>query len=157
MKRVSFLLMSLLISTKALAVSSSIDFAGTAAAFCSFSGVNNGVLAVNHSNTAQIGTSFSGGSAATFSISYMGTPTLSIEEVQGFATKPNGVSSSDFNYSSSVGSGSSVSFTSNNGYMTATYSGGNADQLSVGLLATKANGQSVPLGSYVATSAITCQ
>ena len=141
----------------ALAVQSSIDFAGNASAFCSFSGVNNGVLAVNPSNTSQIGTGVSGGSPASFTIQYLGTPTVTVEEVQGFATKPNGVNSSDFNYSTSVNSGSSVSYTANNGVLSGTYSGGSADQLSVGMLATVANGQPVPLGSYVATSVITCQ
>lgn len=156
-KSVSFLLILCGISSSAFAASSSIDFAGTASAFCSFSGINNGSLSVNPSNTAQIGTSVTGGTPATFSIQYLGTPTLSVQEVQGFATKPSGVNDNDFGYTTSVTSSSSVSFTANQGFITGTYNGGNADQLTVNMLASKLNAQSVPLGGYVATSTLTCQ
>ena len=157
MKRVSFLLMSLLISTNVLATTTNLTFAGTAAAFCSFSGVNAGSMVVNPSNTAQIGTSVSGGTPGSFTIQYLGTPTVSIEESHAFTTKPNGVSDSDFSFTYAVASGSSVSYTSNQGYMTATYSGGSADQLTVQVLATKQNAQSVPLGNYAISSTVTCQ
>lgn len=157
-KSVSFLLILLGISSNfVLAASSSIEFAGTAAAFCSFSGVNNGSMVVDPSNTARIGTTYSGGSPATFSIQYLGTPTLSIEEVQSLSVKPNGTNNSDFLFSTSASSGSSQTFTANQGYLTTTYSGGSADQLTVQLTVTKANGQSVPLGNYSAVSQVTCQ
>lgn len=145
------------VSANAFAATNNLQFSGTAAATCSFAGVNPGTLAVNMAQTAQIGTSVSGGTPGTFSIQYLGTPTVTIEEVQGFIAKPNGVSDSDFNYTTSVASGSSVSYTANNGVLSGTYSGGNADQLTVNVLATKSNGQSVPLGNYSANSVITCQ
>lgn len=156
-KSVSFLLILCGISSSVFATSSSVTFSGTAAAFCSFSGVNNGSMVVDPSNTARIGTTYSGGSPASFSIQYLGTPTLSIEEVQSLSVKPNGTSNSDFLFSTSASSGSSQSFSSNQGYLTTTYSGGSADQLTVQLTVTKANGQSVPLGNYSAVSQVTCQ
>lgn len=157
-KYVSFLLIFLGISSNfALAATGSIEFAGSASAFCSFSNINNGALVIDTSNPTKISTTASGGTPATFNISYLGTPTVSIEEVASFIIKPNGVNSSDFVYSTTVASGSSATYQSSGGFLTSTYSSGTADQLSVNLVATRANSSSVPLGAYVAGSVITCQ
>lgn len=144
-------------TSPAYAATSSLEFTGTAAAFCSFSNITNGALAINTADPKRIGSNYTGGSAATFNISYLGTPTVSVEEVTGFILKPQGVSSSDFSYETTVSSGSSATYTSNGGFLTSTYSSGTADQLSVNMTATKSNGQSVPLGTYSAGIVITCQ
>lgn len=156
-KSVSFLLISLCISSKLFAATGTMNFTGTVSTVCSFSNLNNGTLAVDPAQPNILSTNVAGGTAGSVTLNYIGTPTMSVEEVQGFATKPSGVNNGDFTYSTNVISNNGISYNANQGYLTATYSTGTSDTLQVGLVASKSAGSSVATGSYTASSILTCQ
>lgn len=155
-RTVNFLLILLCISTNALAASGSLSYSGTVGTTCSFSNIVNGTLGVSPSSPTVLWTN-GPGTPASLDITYLGTPTMSVEDVSSFTTKPNGVSDSDFSYSMAVGSNQGASYSLSNGYYTHTYSTGNSDNLTVNFAASKSNGGNVPLGNYATTSIITCQ
>ena len=156
MKRLGTILL-LVASTNLLADTGNISFSGTVSTTCTFSNLVPGTLAVDPSAPSLIGTNVSGGNNATLTITYLGTPTMSVAEVQSFSTKPNGVANGDFNYTTNVSSSQGKAYTASNGNLTAAYASGSSDNLSIIVNATKANGGNVPLGNYATSSVITCQ
>ena len=157
MKYVKSLLILLSISTNAIADTGNITFSGNVSTVCTFSNLLPGTLAVDPSSPSVLGTNVTGGSNATLTITYLGTPTMSVEEVQGFTTKPNGVANGDFSYTTNVSSSQGKSYTASGGNLTAGYTTGSSDNLSIVVNATTANGGNVPLGNYATSSVITCQ
>lgn len=156
MKRFGLILL-LAIVTNALADTGNISFSGNVSTVCTFSNLLPGTLAVDPTSPTVLGTNVAGGSNATLTLTYLGTPTMSVEEVQGFTTKPNGVANGDFNYTTNVSSAQGKTYTASGGNLSATYSSGSSDNLSVTVNATTASGGNVPLGSYATSSVITCQ
>lgn len=156
MKSVKTLLILCAISTNAIAATGSISYSGTVSTSCSFSNIVAGTLGVSPSSPTVLWTN-GPGTPASVDITYLGTPTMSVEDVSTLTTKPNGVSDSDFTYSMAVGSNQGASYSLSNGYYTHTYSTGNSDNLTINFAAAKTNGQNVPLGNYATTAIITCQ
>ena len=153
---VTFLLMSLQISSCAYAATGSISYSGTVSTTCSFSNIVAGTLGVSPSTPSVLWTN-GPGTPASVDITYLGTPTMSVEDIASFTTKPNGVSDSDFTYSMAVGSNQGASYQLSGGYYSHTYSTGNSDNLTINFAAAKSNGGNVPLGNYATTAIITCQ
>ena len=157
MKSVKTLLILLWISAGALADTGNISFSGNVSTVCTFSNLVPGTLAVDPSSPTILGTNVTGGTNATLTLTYLGTPTMSVAEIQGFTTKPNGVANGDFSYTTNVSSSQGKTYTASNGTLSTTYSSGSSDNISIVVNATKANGANVPLGNYATSSVITCQ
>ena len=145
-----------IVSLNAFSATSTLQFNGTVATTCAFSSQVNGALGVDASAPALLSTTAATGTAGQVTLTYFGTPTMSVEEVQGFTTKPSGVNNGDFTYTTHVTSSAGKTYTSSGGFLTYNYASGSTDTLNIDLQATKSSGN-VPLGSYSAASALTCQ
>lgn len=154
--KISALTLSLMMSSCAYAASGTLTYSGTVSTTCAFSNITNATLGVAP-QTANILWTNSPGTPAGLTIDYVGTPTMSVEAVSGFTTKPNGVADGDFTYTTSVTSSNGATYSLNSGYYTHSYTTGNQDNLTVNLGAAVSNGDNVPLGSYATSSIITCQ
>lgn len=140
----------------AYADTGSLSFSGSVSTTCAFSNITPGTLAVDPTSPTIIGTNVAGGSNAGVTLTYLGNPTMSVEEIGVFTTKPNGVSNGDFTYTTNVSSQQGASYTSSGGYKTHTYTTGSSDNLSVIFNASKSSGN-VTLGNYATSAVITCQ
>ena len=156
MRRIGTILL-LAASTNLLADTGNISFSGNVSTVCTFSNLVPGTLAVDPASPTILGTNVTGGTNATLTLTYLGTPTMSVAEIQGFTTKPNGVANGDFSYTTNVSSSQGKTYTASGGNLSTTYSSGSSDNLSIVVNATKANGANVPLGNYATSSVITCQ
>lgn len=142
-------------SNLALAASGTINYSGTVSTVCSFGSQTNGALAVDPSQPNVIASNATGGAPASVSITYFGTPTVTIQEIGTFDTKPNGVGNGDFVYSTAVSSTAGATYTSSGGYKSTTYTSGSSDNLTIHFTAVKSG--NITLGNYAASGTITCQ
>lgn len=132
---------------------SNLQFQGTVATGCSLSVTQNGVLTLNPSNPSSLSTGNSGGSAGTVSVSFVGTPTVSVTFPTSFTSAPSLTFTPNFvGYLTSSLAG--VIPVSNN-VGSYTYTSGSSDTLNVTLSVT-AGAASFPLGNYNATAVVSC-
>lgn len=156
MKKLAYLFLLAFVSNFAFADAGVLQFNGSVSTTCAFSSTTDGVLTATPSNPQVLSTNNTGGTKAGINLSYVGTPTLSIQNITGFSSLPNGVSNNDFSFSMTPTSGRSQVFTLSNGYYTTDYTTGYADIIEIAFAASYV-GSAVPTGSYGASSTITCQ
>lgn len=153
MKKFALLLLA---AGNAFAASGTVSYNGAISTTCSFSSQVNGSLGVDPSQPNILASNVGNATPATVGLTYFGTPTVSIEEISTFSTKPNGVANGDFTYTTSVASVAGKTYSSSSGYKTATYNSGSSDTLTINLTASKSSG-TIAQGNYAASGTITCQ
>lgn len=150
----SLLILLCLVTASAAADQTSVQITGNVATTCSFTGVNNGNMAINPSNAKDLGTGNAGGTPATVNLSYIGTPMVSVNEISSFTTKPSDAPSS-VTFQNTATSLSLGPLTYSSGVATGTYPSGSTDTLTIGLAAIATTPFTV--GSYATSTTVTCQ
>jgi len=143
-----------IVSATAQAATSNLTVSGTISTTCVFGSPNAGAFGYDPSLPNVMNTSTNGGNPAAVTISYNGTPTVTVAEPTSFSSTPNGYSGSP-SFSSAVTSNNGGSLSYSSGLASYTQTGGNTDTitLNVGV----SNGSNpFPLGSYTTTSVVTC-
>lgn len=151
MKRLAI---ALLIAGNAHAATTQLNINGTVSTSCAFTGTTSGVLAVSPNTPNIMSTGAVGGSAGTASVSFTGTPTLTVTEITGFDSVPSGYNPT-FSVSNTVSSGLLGALSFSSGVASGVYSSGNSDTVTV----TLGVASSAPYitGNYTAHSTLTCQ
>lgn len=153
MKRLSIALALALIST-AQATTQNMSISGTVSSVCSFGSVTNGVFGYEVQSPTLLDTASTGGTNGQVLIYYNGTPTVSIAEITSFATTPSGFTDT-VNFTNTFTSNNAGTITYTSGTASFTQSSGTNDTLTLRLRALNASG-SFPIGSYTASTVITC-
>lgn len=154
-KSVSFLLISLQISSCAYAATANLNMTGNISTVCSFGAPTAGTLAMLPTAPDTMGTGVAGGNAASVTAYYVGTPTITVSKITSFDSSPTLPTAITFTNSASTSNGGAMTFSGN----TATYqeTSGASDTVTLGLTAQTANSASFATGTYTASSVVTCQ
>ena len=150
----------------AAAQAETVNFSGTVATSCTFSNKTSGSLVASSNGSSYVmDAGFAGhGSGASVDIAYSGSPTFSIQAVQGFSSAPGGAPSLTSvstgvsfgvaaNQTAAINAGA-TGFSSGTKYVTLD-NGSTSDTATVKMAAYAAT--AFPVGNYDAQSTITCQ
>ena len=135
------------------AATANLNMTGNISTVCSFGAPTAGTLAMLPTAPDTMGTGVAGGSAASVTAYYVGTPTITVSKITAFDSSPTLPTAVTFTNSASTGG--AMTFSGN----TATYqeTSGASDTVTLGLTAQTANSASFATGTYTASSVVTCQ
>ena len=155
----SLLAVALSFATVSAAQAVQLESSGTISNRCDFGSVTPGVLGVNTDDFTQIGTEFTGGQRASVSISYHGTPTLTVSTPSGFATSPDLAEAGLISFAhTAVLATAEAAFESSeidaSSSVTHQFTTGSNDTLQVGVTADAA--ELLPVGDYSHVVEATC-
>lgn len=153
MKKTAIALVAL-IALNAVASTQNLTISGTVSSQCAFSSAQNGTFGFDVQTPNILDTTIQGGTNASVSINYNGTPTVSINEITSFANTPVGFNGT-VTFTNLFTSTNQGSITYTGGAATFNQSSGTADTLTLRLQAANASAP-FPIGTYSASTVITC-
>lgn len=146
------ILMALMYGT-AQAATATLSVSGTIATTCNFGSPSTGTFGFDPATPTTLNTLLTGGNPAQVTVTYNGTPTVTVTEVTSFSVAPNGFSGTPTFYNTLTHSnGGTLTYTS--GLASYTQTGGTTDTFTLNLRAV--NGSAFPLGTYTGAATITC-
>lgn len=138
------------------ATTQGLNVSGTVSSTCSFGSVTNGVFGYEVQTPHVLDTASAGGTNASVTIYYNGTPTVTFPEITSFSAVPSGFNDTvTFNNILSSSNAGGINYSS--GSASVTESGSTStDTFTLRLRAQDGQG-SFPVGNYSAGTTITCQ
>ncbi|MEX0385852.1 hypothetical protein [Spiribacter onubensis] len=136
-----------------------LDMSGAINNRCSFGTVTSGIMTVNESDFSQFGTENIGAQRATVSVSYFGTPTLTISTPAGFSNAPDLTDAGTVSFAHLAVLGTADAAFENTDIgpstdVTHQFTSGSSDTVQVGVTATGTN--ALPVGNYEMVTEATC-
>lgn len=150
----SIIALAALVAFSSQAATQNITVTGTVASTCSFGSPTNGVFGFDVQTPQLLDTAGTGGTNAQVLIYYNGSPAVSISEITSFATVPAGFTDT-VNFINTFTSSTDGVIPYTSGTASFSPTSGTTDTLTLRLRATNAAGP-FPIGSYSATTVITC-
>lgn len=148
-----------LIAGMGTANAADLDMSGSINNRCSFGTVTSGIMTVNNSDFTQFGTENVGGQRASVSLSYFGTPTVTVNTPADLTSSPDltDAGTVGINYLAVLGTatatfeGTDIAPSSS---VTHQFTSGSSDTLQVGVTLDAEN--NLPVGNYEVVAEATC-